>query len=410
MGKNVLIIEDDSVTSRIIQTILNQKGYNTTSAENGSIGIEKMNRENFPVVITDIHMPVMGGIEFIEYIHKSNLDPVVLVESGEEDVETVIKVMKLGVYDYLIKPIQRHDLLQKIDKAFELAEMKNLSKNLKKEMEIIHNRKVDWAAWKDALLRKKMEKIDQNLLYNLTTSLSQGAGFGGLVSLIKVIPMQAKEKDNYFLIPKDIIQLIIENANTAGKILDDFSEIGRVINSPFELEEKTIKDIDQLVDETIHESDKHLQLKNQQVKKSHPTEKIDHFKIMIHPKNFKKSIFEMLVNAMKFSERSSEIIVITEPKENFYSVSVISEPTKKGVPIYGIPKEYEKKVFGPFYRLNKTVHEDYPTLDFGIGLTMIQSIIESHKGKVFVRNIDNYTSMQDEKETRVSCEIMIPMN
>lgn len=409
MEKKILVIEDDAVTRKIITAILEQKGYLFDTAENGSAGIEKMNKYNFSVVITDIHMPVMGGIEFIKYIHKSNLDPVILVGSGEEDAEIVISVMKLGVFDYLIKPIDRHDLLHKIAKAFELAEMKNLNKSLKQEMEIIHNQQVDWAAWKDALLRKKMEKIDQNLLYNLTTSLSQGAGFGGLVSLIQVIPIQAKEQGDNFLIPKDVINLIIENANTAGKILDDFSEIGRVINAPFSLEEVTIKDFDMIIDEAILETEKYLKIKKQSIKKSYLSQKVDHFKINIHKKNIKKVIFEMFINAMKFSERNSEIMLLAEPKENHYAITVINSPSKKEGQEYGIPKEFEKKVFEPFYRLNKTVHEDYPTLDFGIGLTMVQSIIESHKGKAYMKNMNNYTSMKDEKEVHVSCEIHIPL-
>ncbi len=407
MEKKILIIEDDQITLTIMKTMVEQKGYEVHTANDGAVAIKLTTQEDFPVIITDLRMPIMGGLQFIDYLHASNVDPVILVVSGEEDVETVITIMKRGVYDYLIKPVERNEFLLKIEKAFELAEIKGINKILQKEREIIHSQKTDWAAWKDALLRKKMEKIDQNLLTNLTTGLSQGAGFGGLISLIQVIPMQAKESGDHYLVPKEVINLIMENANTAGKILDDFSEIGRAINSSFSLSPATVGDFGSLVNESIAAVEKFLLLKNQTIKINVIPESIIQNKIEINKENLKRVIVEMLINAMKFSENNSEIFAFSEPSGKKLSFVVTSHPPKKGN-VVGIPPEYEKKVFEPFFRLNKSVFEDYPTLDFGIGLTMIQSIMQSHNGKVSIKNMDDYAGMKQEKEIQVAVEITLP--
>ncbi len=405
--KKLLIIEDDQIALTIMKTMVEQRGYEVHTANDGSVAIKLTTQEDFPVIITDLRMPIMGGLQFIDYLHAANADPVILVVSGEEDVETVITIMKRGVYDYLIKPVDRNELLLKVEKAFELAEIKGLNKVLQKEREIIHSQKTDWAAWKDALLRKKMDKIDQNLLTNLTTSLSQGAGFGGLLSLIQVIPMQAKESGDNYLIPKDVINLIMDNANVAGKILEDFSEIGRAINSSFSLSPATVEDFGNLIKECIATVEKYLSLKNQIIKTNDIPKSIIHKKIEINKENMKRVIVEMLINAMKFSETNSEILAFCEPAGKNLSFVVISHPPKKGN-IVGIPREYEKKVLEPFFRLNKSVFEDYPTLDFGIGLTMIQSIIQSHNGKVSIKNVDDYAGMKMKKEIQVATEITLP--
>jgi len=76
----------------------------------------------------------------------------------------------------------------------------------------------------------------------------------------------------------------------------------------------------------------------------------------------------------------------------------------------GIPKEYEKVVFEPFYRLSKLVYEKYNTLDFGIGLTFVEKIVARHGGEIFAENIVDYSDITKDPQVKVNLMISLPFS
>lgn len=406
----VLLVEDEEISSSLMQTILTQKGYDVTVARDGKEGLACLEDYNYPVVVTDIHMPVMDGVEMIEHIKKSKKQPVLIVVSGVEDVNTVITIMKKGVFDYITKPINRTDFTAKVDKAFEIADIRTMKKSLMKEREILHSRKIDWAAWKEAILNKDIEKIDQNLFSNLSTSLSQGAGFGGIISLISLLPMQSKKEAGNYIIPESLIDLIIENASSAEQIIEEFSSIGHIMNTSFDLEEVELSEIAEAIEETKNENQELIDVKNQHLLISEF--RLGHLneKLMVNKKYFKRAFRELLINACKFSENETNILVFFDHDNDDFRINITNKPMKTQDGILGIPQEYEKMVFQPFFRLFQTVNEAYPTLDFGIGLSMVKTVVKKHGGNIQTKNFTDYSNLDNPKELRVSFEITLPLH
>ena len=122
--------------------------------------------------------------------------------------------------------------------------------------------------------------------------------------------------------------------------------------------------------------------------------------------NFKKVIDEMLINALKYSESDSDIFVIVDVKEGDVIFSVINNI--KADDDNGIPMEYENIVFEPFFRKVKYVQEEYNTLDYGLGLTLIDRVVKQHKGKVVINNITDHTDFGKDPVTKVNCQITLP--
>jgi signal transduction histidine kinase len=87
----------------------------------------------------------------------------------------------------------------------------------------------------------------------------------------------------------------------------------------------------------------------------------------------------------------------------------LSEPEKGSEGILGVPPEYEKIVFEPFYRLSKLVYEQFKTLDFGLGLTLIEKIIIKHGGDVVLKNIIDHSDIKREPLFKVSLTITLPL-
>ena len=91
------------------------------------------------------------------------------------------------------------------------------------------------------------------------------------------------------------------------------------------------------------------------------------------------------------------------------AISMINEPEKSDEGIVGIPVEYGKVVFEPFYRLSKIVFEQYSTLDFGLGLTLIEKIVNKHGGEVYAENLIDHTDLKREPQTKVNLTITLPI-
>ena len=100
----VLIIEDDKAIVDILIMILEQEGYETDFAFNGPSGIKKFEKNLPDVVLLDIKMPRMDGIEVLEKLKKIDEKPIVIMISGHGTIETAVQTTKLGAYDFISKP------------------------------------------------------------------------------------------------------------------------------------------------------------------------------------------------------------------------------------------------------------------------------------------------------------------
>lgn len=105
MAKTVLVVDDDSLVRRSLVTILQQSGYSALEASNGKEGYEKATTEDVNLVVTDLNMPEMTGIEMTEKLRKSpkgkNLKIIIL--TTDEDTTTINKAMEAGVTTYFSK-------------------------------------------------------------------------------------------------------------------------------------------------------------------------------------------------------------------------------------------------------------------------------------------------------------------
>ena len=116
----VLIVDDEEDFLETLVNRLGKRGIDTTGVTSGEKALEMMNQKLFDVIILDIKMP--GGIDGIEALREmKKIQPLaeVILLTGHASVETSIEGMKLGAFDYLLKPIKLEDLLVKMAEAFE---------------------------------------------------------------------------------------------------------------------------------------------------------------------------------------------------------------------------------------------------------------------------------------------------
>lgn len=121
----ILIIEDDEAVSQSLAAYFEDIGFNTIIAANGKIGVKKFTQHQPDIVLTDLRMPIMGGLEVIRTIKGINPDVPIIVLSGMGVVKDAVESLRLGAWDYLEKPLHDFATLQNmVAKALENSTLK----------------------------------------------------------------------------------------------------------------------------------------------------------------------------------------------------------------------------------------------------------------------------------------------
>lgn len=139
----ILIIEDEASIRRVLCKIIAEENseYKVFDAEDGVQGLEKVKNEDFDLILCDIKMPKMDGVEVLEAVKKIKPEIPVVMISGHGDLETAITTMRLGAFDYISKPPDLNRLLNTVRNALEkkslVVENKILKKKISKNHQII---------------------------------------------------------------------------------------------------------------------------------------------------------------------------------------------------------------------------------------------------------------------------------
>jgi len=115
----VLIVDDEENVRDLIQRILKEAGYEVVTATDGEEAIDALRRTNVGVVLLDIKMPRMSGMEVLKHITTRRPDISVIMVTGSADAGTAVEAMKMGAYDYVTKPFDGDDLIRKVKMAAE---------------------------------------------------------------------------------------------------------------------------------------------------------------------------------------------------------------------------------------------------------------------------------------------------
>jgi EAL domain-containing protein (putative c-di-GMP-specific phosphodiesterase class I) len=125
----VLVVDDDPAVGRMISRVLEAAGYEVTTVDGGSAAVESIMRSQFDVVLSDIQMPAMSGVELLSVIRAYDLDVPVILMTGEPTVETAMEAVSLGAIQYLQKPTANDVLLKAVEQASRLHRMAQIKRD-----------------------------------------------------------------------------------------------------------------------------------------------------------------------------------------------------------------------------------------------------------------------------------------
>ncbi len=124
MPERILVVEDDATIRITLAEVLGKIGHEVAQAETGSAAIERARRENFDLVLLDLHLPDMHGLEVLKALRDGDSEILVVVMTAFPEVRTAIASLKAGAYDYLNKPFDLDDLKELVRRALETSRLR----------------------------------------------------------------------------------------------------------------------------------------------------------------------------------------------------------------------------------------------------------------------------------------------
>lgn len=110
-------MDDEENYRNITSNILKLRGYEVSEAENGSTAVEMIRNDSFDIILLDLNLPDMNGIEVMRKIREFNEGIIIVMITGCPSLESSVEAESLGVYEYLIKPVDPAKLIQIIEEA-----------------------------------------------------------------------------------------------------------------------------------------------------------------------------------------------------------------------------------------------------------------------------------------------------
>ena len=207
--QRILVIDDDETVRDVLQSFLSSKGFEVTLATEGQSGIDLIKSNTFDIILTDLVMPGIGGIEILKEISSSNINTPVLVITAFGTVQTAVEAMKLGAFEYVTKPFNLDEIMIVINKALNVSKLQK--ENVMLKMQLMKKYKFEGIVGDSPRMQAMYELIEQ-IADTDSTVLILGESGTGKELVAKTIHYNSSRSQAPFVplncaaIPRDLLE------------------------------------------------------------------------------------------------------------------------------------------------------------------------------------------------------------
>lgn len=350
----ILTIDDEKVIRNNFKDILEDNGYEVIQAENGRTGLEKIREHKPDLILCDLQMPEMNGLEVVRAVKKEFQKLPILVVSGAGVLDDAIEAVRAGAWDYLVKPLFNLDiLLRAVEKALDRAKLiaeneahqKNLEKQTVKLQQEIEDRKRTEQQLVQSEKMAALGDLVAGVAHEINTPL--GIGVTGISYLNDATNAFKKrftageatktDLEKFLEDCEEACQVTLSNLNRAAKLVAGFKQIAVDQSS----DEKRIFNIKQYIDEILFSLYPRIKKTRHTVNVNVPED----LEINSYPGAFSQILTNLVINSLLhgFEGIQAGQITITV-KEEDHSIILWYEDNGKGM-----TKELQKRIFDPFF-------------------------------------------------------------
>jgi signal transduction histidine kinase len=341
----ILVIDDEESMRDSCSQTLTKGGFRAETAEDGSIGLEKVKETKPDLVLIDLKMPGISGMEVLEKVKEIDPDIISVVITGYATVESAVEAMKKGAYDFLPKPFTPEELRIIISRGLERRKLILETESLRKEKKLIEENFITMVSHQ---LRSPLVAIQQFFEVIL----------GGMVG-------EVQEKQ------KEMITRSRDRVEGLLKLIDDWLDVARLNGGQIVDKLKPLS-LKKVIKKLIEEMRPLAQKKDVSLQFG-PSSEND---LVQGDKETLEQVFSNLItNAIRYNKPKGKVIITIKENKDFISAEV----QDTGI---GIAKEHLPLIFDQFYRVKRG--EDQKAKGTGLGLSIAKKIVDAHGGSIKV--------------------------
>ena len=194
--ENILVVDDDAVIREGLRRVLGQEGYQVETQPNGRLALDRMQEASFALLITDLKMPGMSGLEVLQAVKVLQPEMPVILITGYAAIDNAVEVMRSGAADYLAKPFTNEEIVSKVRKALDARALLLDEIYLRRELSHVHGF--------DRLVgeSREMQKVYQRILQVAPTDstvLITGESGTGKELVARAIHTHSQRRDQPFV-------------------------------------------------------------------------------------------------------------------------------------------------------------------------------------------------------------------
>ena len=350
----ILTIDDEQVIRNSFTDILEDNGYEVIQAENGHIGIEKIREHKPDLILCDLQMPEINGLEVVRTV-KAEFEkiPIIMV-SGAGVLDDAIDAVRLGAWDYLVKPLFNLDiLLQAVERALGRARLiaeneayqKNLEAQTVKLQQEIEDRKRTETQLVQSEKMAALGDLVAGVAHEINTPLGIGVtGISYLNDATRVFKKlftagdaTKRDLENFIEDCEESCQVTLSNLNRAAKLVAGFKQIAVDQSS----DEKRVFNLKQYIGEVLFSLYPRIKKTKHTVNVDAP----DDLEINSYPGAFSQILTNLVMNSLLhgFEDVEKGTISITVKNEESALILCYEDNGK------GMTPAQQKKIFDPFY-------------------------------------------------------------
>ncbi|GMV06567.1 MAG: sigma-54-dependent Fis family transcriptional regulator [Gemmatimonadota bacterium] len=193
----ILTVDDEQVVCESIRRVLSAEGYDVSTSTSSKGGLELLRKEHYDLLLVDIKMPEMDGIELLKAARDISPETEVVIITGYATIETAVEAIKLGAFDYLEKPVSPPQLLVAAARALERKQLVDLTRRLRSELESRH--RIGNVICSSPPMRKVMQLVSRVAPTNSTVLITGETGTGKDV-IARAIHYNSARKDGPFVV------------------------------------------------------------------------------------------------------------------------------------------------------------------------------------------------------------------
>jgi two-component system sensor histidine kinase/response regulator len=354
---NILVIDDETGIREGCRRALTPVGYDVEVAETGATGLRKLREGSFDLVLLDLMMPGMSGIEALSRIREIDPDIVIIIITGYATVEAAVQTIKKGAYDFISKPFTSDDLILVVNQGLEHRRLSLETKRLQT---------IEEEAKELARAKTELEKLDaMKSRFMLTVAHELRAPVAAIQGYLGLILDGYAAEDE-----QEMVGSAHQRCDELLEMIDDLLLLARMKERVTEVKKTTVS-----VAEILDEVGSLFKGEAKGKGVTFDVEIAGRPEMLADKEHLKRLWTNLISNAIKYTPSGGRVVASLEQKDS----QIVGMVSDTGI---GIAADDLPRIFEEFYRTEQAKKiEGHGT---GLGLPIVKQIVESYGGTIHV--------------------------